>query len=164
MAIGYLSSYEKSTMDFVDWCSFILHKVIEASLLSSTQRSIGVEDRDLTHFLFSQGFLDQSESSQFIAHEAIVEALRNLESIGLIERNPFLKLTRAGKEFVADNVSLWHEICQTKLDEEHQQLLEVVNRLSPQVNKDHVWLKQVTNESLLSELSYYFASRYRPGA
>ena len=145
---------ERSTMDFVDWCSFILHKVIEASQLSSTQRSIGVEDIDLAHWLVSQGVLDQSESSQFTTHEAIMEALRNLESVKLLERNPFLKVTSDGKEFVADNVPLWHDICQTKLDEEQQQLLVVVNRLSPQVNKDYVWLKQVTNESLLSELSW----------
>jgi hypothetical protein len=49
---------------------------------------------------------------------------------------------------------LWEEMCREKLDQEHEQLLNVVNQLSPHDEGGYVWLEDITHETLLAELGW----------
>jgi hypothetical protein len=141
-------------MDFVAWCDLVLRKVIEASRKASTQRSIGVQERDIARILFSQEVVDPPEFYQSPRHTAMINALSQLQHMSLVEKSPFWKVTETGRDVATDTLPLWYTICQEKLDEEQQQLLKVMNRLSPHATEDYAWLETVTREALLSELSW----------
>ncbi len=141
-------------MDFVAWCDLVLRKVIEASRKATTQRSIGVQETDIARLLFSQKVVDPPEFSQSLEHKALINALSQLQKLDLVEKNPFWKVTRSGRDIATDTLPLWYTICQEKLDEEQQQLLKVINRLSPHATEGFAWLETVTREALLSELSW----------
>lgn len=141
-------------MDFIDWCDLVLRNVIEASREVSTHRSIGVQEKDVARILFSQDFVDQPGFYQSPQHTAMMSALSQLQHMVIVERSPFWKVTKTGRDIATDTLPLWYAICQDKLDEEQQQLLKVINRLSPHSTEGYAWLEKVTRETLLSELSW----------
>lgn len=141
-------------MDFVTWCDLVLQKVIEASRKASTHRSIGVQESDVALVLFSQEVVEQPGFHQSPQHTAMMSALSQLQHMSLVERSPFWRVTRAGRDAATDTLSLWFSICHEKLDEEQQQLLKVINRCGLDTTDGYVWLKKVTRETLLSELSW----------
>jgi len=141
-------------MDFVAWCDLVLCKVIEAGRRALTHRSIGVQERDVARILFSQEVVDQPEFYQSPQHIAMKSALSQLQQMDLVERSPFWKVTKTGRDVATDALPLWYAICQEKLDEEQQQLLKELNRLSPHATEGYAWLEKVTPETLLSELSW----------
>src|SRR5205807_5865842 len=92
-------------------------------------------------------------------HEAMHDALRSLQNVLLVEDSSsglLWKATKLGKDLASENdmTPLWQAICQEKLDQEHQQLLHVVNKLSPHDEGDHVWLEEIPHETLLAELGW----------
>ncbi len=141
-------------MDFVAWCDLVLRKVIEASRRASTHRSIGVQERDVARILFSPEIVDQPGFYQSPQRTAMMSALSQLQHMDLVERSFGWKVTRAGRDVAIDTLPLWSEICKEQLDQEQQQLLKVINRLSPHTADGYTWLEQVTRETLLSELSW----------
>jgi len=141
-------------IDFVEWCDFVLKKLLEASRKTSTARGIGVQDRFLAQYLFSEDAANQQGFQESTTHRAMINALSQLQQIGLVEKSPFWKITRAGREHAADMLSLWQSICQEKIEAEHQQMLQVIDRLSPHTAYDHVWLEEVTYKTLVSELEW----------
>ncbi len=86
------------------------------------------------------------------------DALRSLRDVFLIEESStsLWRATKLGKDLVSENdlTPLWEEICQEKLDQEHQQLLSVVNKLSSQDGGDHVYLEEINQDALLAELGW----------
>ncbi len=144
-------------MDFVEWCDLVLQKVIETTLASSDARSIGADQYQLARTIFGQTAI-QPEFHGSKRHEAMHDALRETQSVFLIESTStsLWKATKLGRDVVSENnmTLLWQEICQEKLDQEHQQLLSAVNKLSPHDGGDHVWLEDITHETLLAELGW----------
>ena len=143
-----------SIYGFCDMVRSCMAKVIEASRKASTHRSIGVQESDLALVLFSQEVVEQQEFHQSPQLKAMTSALKQLQHMSLVERNPFWKVTRAGRDAAADMLPLWFSICQEKLDEEQQQLLKVMNRWGLDTTDGYAWLKKVTRETLLAELSW----------
>src|SRR5260221_3625985 len=145
------------TMDFIEWCDLVLHKVIEATLASSDARSIGVDQYQIARTIFGQAAM-QPEFHGSKRHEAMHDALRSLQSVFLIESpsKSLWKATKRGKDLVSENdmTLLWQEICQENLDQEHQQLLYAVNKLSSRDGGDHIWLEDITHEAILAELGW----------
>lgn len=141
-------------MDFVEWCDFVLCKVIEASRKAPTHRSIGVQESDIARILFGQEVVEQLEFQQSPQRVAMMSALSQLQLMGFVERKPFWKVTRTGQIVSVDPLPVWFEICQEKLDEEHQQLLKVVNQRGVHTVDGLVSLTSVTSEVLLSELNW----------
>lgn len=144
-------------MDFVNWCDIVLRKVIEATLASSDARSIGVDEFRIAQTIFGRtatlpDFYDSKR------REAMHDALRSLESVLLIESpsSSLWKATKLGRDLASENdmTPLWQGICREKLDQEHQQLLSVVNKLSPHVEGDYVWVEEIDHETLLAELGW----------
>jgi len=144
-------------MDFVTWCDLVLHKVIEVTSASSDARSIGADQYQIARTIFGQAAMEQGFHGSK-RHEAMLDALRTLQSVFLIESSSTLswKATKHGKDLTGENdmTPLWQEICLEKLDQEHQQLLFVVNKLSPRDGGDHVYLEEIDHETLLAKLGW----------
>ena len=141
-------------MDFVEWCGRVLQKVIEAGRQAHTYRSIGVHENDIALILFNQEVVELPEFRQSAQYMAMISALGQLQHMSLIERSPFWKVTKGGRDAVSDMFPLWFTICQETLDEEQQQLLKVINRRGLHTTGGCTWLEKVTLETLLSELSW----------
>lgn len=142
-------------MDFVTWCDIVLQKLIETTLASSDTRSIGADQYQLAQTIFGQTAM-QPEFHSSKCREGMHDALRELQSVFLIESSStsLWKATKLGRDLANENdmTLLWKEICRMKLDQEHQQLLYAVNKLSPHEGSNHVWLEDITHEMLLAEL------------
>src|SRR5215472_262107 len=115
-------------MDFVTWSDLVLRKVIEATLASSDARSIGADQYQIAQTIFGEAAM-QPEFLGSKRHEALHDALRSLEEVFFIESpsKSLWKATKLGKDLIKENdmTPLWQEICQERLDQEHQQLLSV---------------------------------------
>lgn len=141
-------------MDFIAWCDFILIKLIELSRQDSTVRSIGVDQWRFSRFLFEGKPTDLEKYDGSIYQKGLVDAVTNLQDLGLVENDSHWKVTRYGRTLATDMLPLWWNICQEKLEPEHQQLLKVVNRLSPHSEDDHAWVEGIADNALTSELGW----------
>lgn len=148
-------------IDFVDWCGLVLQTCVHATKTSENARGIGVSLHEIAAMLCAAlGTTDYSNLPEFpeiTFGTGLIAALGQLSAHDLLEhqRNVFRwKVTRYGRELATDLLPLWLQICQEPLDEEHEELLRVVNRLSPQTALDHVWLKYLQSETLVGELGW----------
>lgn len=87
-------------MNFTEWCDLILIKLIELSRKDSTVRSIGVDQWQFTEFLLEgePTILKEDNGSTF--HNGIVDAVTNLQDLGLVEQDSPWKVTRTGRTLV----------------------------------------------------------------
>jgi len=149
-------------VDFIKWCDFVLNLCIEVSRTSPTARTIGVDEFQLSQALSATlniaDFRRQPEYHTSTYYVGMLNAISALKDVGLIESNKqsksHWKLSRAGREYVTDPIALWWNICREKLESEHEQLLQVINRLSPHVAPNHAWLEEVNHEAIVSEVEY----------
>src|SRR6266446_1498780 len=88
---------KKGEMDFIDWCGFVLNKLIELSQKDSAVRSTGVDHWQFTEFLLEGEPTILKEDSGSTFHDGIVDAVTNLQHLGLVEQNSQWKVTRAGR-------------------------------------------------------------------
>ncbi len=141
-------------MNFIEWCDLILIKLIELSQKDSTVRSIGVNHWQFTEFMLEgePTILKEDNGSTF--HNGIVGAVTSLQDLGLVEQDSQWKVTRTGRTLATDMLPLWWSICQEKLEPEHQQLLHVVNRLSPHSEDGYAWVEGIDEKILTAELGW----------
>jgi hypothetical protein len=141
-------------VDFIDWCDFILIKLIELSRKDSTVRSIGVDHWQFTEFLLEGELTILKEDNGSTFHNGIVGAVTNLQDLGLVEQDSQWKVTRAGRTLATDMLPLWWSICQEKLEPEHEHLLHVVNHLSPHSADGYAWVEGIDEKILTAELGW----------
>lgn len=148
-------------MDFVDWCGLVLQQCIQATKTSENARLIGVSQYEVAAALCAAiGTTDYSKLPDFTEttfYGGLIAALGQLTAQGLLEHARYQfywRVTRYGRELANDPLPLWLQICHNSLDEEYEELLRVVNRLSPQTEPDHVWLQDIRPEALFAELSW----------
>src|SRR5713101_858379 len=153
-------------MDFVNWCNFVLNICIKAG------HAFPLEEISLRKLLFAElGITQVSKHPGFhySTYEiGMFDAMKELKMVGLMEdyekANYLWKVSKAGREYVADMTHLWWTICQEKLEPEHEQILRVVNRLSQHTATDHAWLEMAAPQSLVSELGVQSFSEIWPFA
>jgi len=138
-------------VDFVDWCGFVLGKVIKASG-SPEVLSLGY----LTDSALAEALFGEEMSEQFIGsvqrtqlHTCIDELARN----GLVVKKKVgqmfkVEVTNTGRAVGADLRPLWREIFTASLSDQSEQLLVLINRLSQRIEPNIVWLEDVTREQL----------------
>ncbi len=149
---------EKRTMDFVAWCDLVLQRVIEIASTSLSARSSGVYKHQIYQALFGQLAM-QPEFDGSTQREGTNHALRSLQEVSLLESSrqwSLWKPTKDAWDLVRENnmTPLWQKICQKKLGQEHRELLQAVNKLSPHESEDYAWLEYITHETLLAELGW----------
>ena len=143
-------------MDLIDWCDFVLDKLIDMSTTSLDVRSYGANEWDIARALFGEAAVSRPEFHSSKARLGILDALEELNCVRLIEGQGggFYKPTPAGEQLATDKTPLWEAICNIALKPEQEELLKLVNRLSPRVASDHAWLEWTEQDTLLSELGW----------
>jgi hypothetical protein len=136
-------------MDFVDWCSFVLTKLIEEG------RNPHIDEIRLAQILYGEetrtkgGFWDSS------LRRGMLDAVEELSKVGLVNVDGnFFKVTVDGRAFAKDPIPLWRAICEMELEPEEERILRVVNQESARVATDppHAWLELIDREPLLKEV------------
>jgi hypothetical protein len=142
-------------MDFVDWCTLILNKLIELSLAERDAWHTGVSIDALAKALFGRDLYMLLGTNE---GQAIVDATWEMQQIGLVARKDkdgrWLEVTRIGQEVAEDLTTLWEQICTKKLRPEQVELLLVINELSEQSTAAYAWLDYPTRQAIMSKTGW----------
>lgn len=146
-------------MDFVEWCGLVLKKLVEASQASPDIRMMGMDPFHLAAIIFGEEVVYAPEFWGATRHRAVINALQDLQSVDLVEHKRHSnswKVAKLGRDLVNDLTPLWQKLCSISLEPQQEELLRVVNRLSPQLGQDgeHVWLEEINHERVLTELAW----------
>ena len=136
-------------MDFIDWCSQVLEKLIEAG------KDPHIDEIRLAQLLYGEEFRTAEGFHQSTQRRGMLDAVKELINLGLVEERSgrFWTVMPEGRQFVANPSSLLQQIRAIALEPDEERILRVVNALSPQVGSDppHAWLEWVNREPLLTE-------------
>jgi len=136
-------------MDFLDWCGWVLKKLIEAG------RVPHLDEIRLAQLLYGEEFRTSGNFHHSTQRHGMLDAIKELVNLGLVDerRGPFWTVTPEGREFDANPAPLLRQIRAVALVPDEKRILRVVNALSPQAGSDppHAWLEWVKREPLLAE-------------
>lgn len=142
-------------MDFIDWCDRVLAELVESSSASPEVRTYGIDEHRLAERLFGKevfttpGFYGPERTLGLDA------ALREFEQHALITKSgQSYRLTYEGQQAADDKIPLWQDICEKRLTSDQDQLLRLVNQLSPRSASDHVLLERIDDETFIGELDW----------
>jgi len=160
--LGYMNLFSNQwelEMDFVDWSGFVLSKLIEARNRNTSldTRNFGVDEKLLAQTIFGDEFISRTDFRETAQFRGLQNAIRELENNLLIEKYHSLrwwKATNVGRKLAKDITPLWQNICQEELEADQEQLLCLINQLSPSHGEDHVCLASISHETLLSHLQW----------
>lgn len=136
-------------MDFVDWCGHVLKKIVELSVSPKALKYGFLTDSMLGEALFGEraasGFIGSALRARL--HTAIDELGRSdlviKKRLGQMYK---IEVTHLGRARSADLLPLWKEIFAVTLSANAEQLLHLVNSLSPKVEDNYVWVEEVSRE------------------
>ena len=102
-------------MDFVDWCSVVLNRLIALLSASSEAREAGVNISALAASLFDQSVVALSQSSEY---KSVEVALRELERNHFIEveSSSWCKVPLDKRNITRQVSTFWESVCQQELD------------------------------------------------
>lgn len=135
-------------MDFVDWCGFVLNKLIEAG------RDPHLDEIVFAQILYGEDVRTGDDFWESTLRGGMLDAVAELERLGLVEDDRGVwTVTVDGRAYAKGMTPLWQEICSTVLEPNEERILKVVNRLSPKTGSDldHAWLEEIDREPLLAE-------------
>jgi hypothetical protein len=136
-------------MDFLEWCSLVLKKLIEAG------RNPHLDEIRLAQLLYGEEFRTTGDFHHSTQRRAMLDAVAELVNLGLVEERSrrFWTVTPEGRQFADNPAPLLRQMRAAQLSPDEKRILRVVNSLSPQVGLDppHLWLKWVKRDPLLAE-------------
>lgn len=136
-------------MDFLEWCSLVLKKLIEAG------RNPHLDEIRLAQLLYGEEFRTTGDFHHSTPRRAMLDAVAELVNLGLVEERSrrFWTVTPEGRQFADNPAPLRRQTRAAQLSPDEKRILRVVNSLSPQVGLDppHVWLEWVKRDPLLAE-------------
>lgn len=136
-------------MDFIDWCSLVLEKLIAAG------RDPHIDEIRLAQLLYGEEFRTAHGFHHSTHRHGMLDAVKELVELGLVEERdgPFWTVRPEGRQFAANHELLWQQIRHVVLEPDEERILRVVNELGPQSGSDpaHAWLEWVKREPLLAE-------------
>jgi hypothetical protein len=144
-------------MDFIDWCDFVLNKLIEVTAESLQARDLGVDvNFQLPVALFGEEAIQRPEFHTSSARRGMFEALDQWTDMGLVEDREyhFFRPTSTGEQVAQDKTELWQVFCAVSLKPDQEQVLRAANRLSPQSGTDHARVEWIERDALLEELDW----------
>ena len=140
-------------MDFVSWCSHVLHTLAVEVSKSADVRTYGIQNAQLWQLIFGEEIASAPEFWASNRHKAVNQALDGLEQVGLVETDQFLtKLTQLGRRHAEDLIPIWNAICEIPLEQAQIELLYAINNISVQSEPEYLWIEDVTGEQLQSHL------------
>lgn len=143
-------------MGFIEWCDFVLDKIMEMAAGDVQVRSYGTDEWDIARAIVGSDTVSQPGFDSTPIRRALLDALEDLASMSLLKKvsTSMYKLTADGERFAEDKIPVWEAICATTVKPEQQEVLLLVNRLSPHSGPDHAWLDWVNRNTLLAELNW----------
>jgi hypothetical protein len=141
-------------LDYVDWCSVVLSKCIEVRAISSNARILGVDGKHVLRLLFGEEMASRPDFWESPPHRAMIGAIEELKSNSLLEdggARHFWKVTQMGLWAVKNMRSFWDSLYRP-LEPEQEQVLRVVNRLSPHTTTEYAELNEIDVTTFISEL------------
>ncbi|HEX8597589.1 MAG TPA: ATP-binding protein [Chloroflexia bacterium] len=145
-------------MDFVDWCSHILDTIIDIEHRSLEARGNWVSEGALMRGLYGANYKISDDYNDYLRSS---QRLGMFDATAGLAKNGLLKVwhnysdwssTLEGRRLISDMTPLWREICAIPLQPEQEELLRVVNSLSPNVYSDHVHIEYVSDSDVLAQL------------
>jgi class 3 adenylate cyclase len=136
-------------MDFLDWCSFVLKKLIEAG------RTPHLDEIRLAQILYGEEFRTAGDFHHSTHRRGMLDAIKELVNLGFVEERAgrFWTVTPQGREFDANPTPLLRQMRSLTLETDEKRILRIVNALSPKAGSDppHAWLEWVKRDPLLAE-------------
>lgn len=145
-------------MDFVEWCSVVLDKLIEVSQTPEAMQARGVTCVPLAKAVFGQTFESERECMDSPRGHKMLRAVQALRGVGLVESlgHPhavFVSVSRQGRQLASDLTPLWESICSQRLESQEEGVLRCVNRLCHHVD-DPPWLDFISSELVAGEVGW----------
>jgi hypothetical protein len=129
-------------MDFIDWCSLVLNRFIDASQSDPQAWHVGVGLSAISEHFFQKSFHSLGDNFQI---QAIDDAVRELQNIGFIAiKNKHIftyEVTQFGIEAAEDLIPVWESICSRKLNSVQESVLKAANSLSEKPGTHFAWLE-----------------------
>ena len=144
-------------MDYIDWFMRVLVEVVRESRATLEAREHGVDVADVARAVYGEDLIKQPDHWHTPQFRHLHHLLEEMAAAGFLQKTNFrtrYKLRDAAYALAKDPIPFWHSDCQIELDPEQKELLLLINRLSPQVMPDHVWLEDFREEDLLPELGW----------
>jgi hypothetical protein len=140
---------------YIDWCERVLHAVVLVMRESVQARLIGAFDNQIAGVLFDGMFIESPQYWGSDERRSLLEALESLSQSGLIGAHQSVyKLTSLGEGHDKDKTDVYESICTLPLKPEQEELLTVVNLLSPEGTSAFGRPGWVDHEMLLLRLSW----------
>lgn len=156
-------------MNYVEeWCKHVLASYLEESKRSLEARRDGITLQQLAECIFGPDFSQQEDFDQGVRWNALRQAVQDLEDqiFIILDRNYSgealtlpAKITESGERFLENEMaewSSWWAICAAApaLKPEQQELLRLVNHVSPKETEDYAWMEWVHQDTLRCELDW----------
>lgn len=144
-------------MDYIDWFMRVLGVIVLESRATLEAREHGVDVSSVARALFGEGFVEQPDywkSSQFTHLHHLFEEMVFAGPLQKTKVRTRYKLWDTAYLLVKDPIPFWQSDCKVELEPEQKELLLLINKVSPQMESDHVWLNSFREEQLLQELGW----------
>lgn len=155
-------------MDYLEWCDLVLGVYLGKAQNSFEARRDGLRPEQVARYLFGIGVLGQEGFDGSTWRAALKQAIRDLDDESLIltdddkfgdeQRSPG-KIADGGEAFLKDEEARWDHwwvVCSLapRFKPQHQELLELVNRISPREEVSYAWMEWMHQDVLASELGW----------
>jgi len=135
-------------VDFVEWADTVLRTLVDLARQVDGGHTMGVHETQLGTQLFG-GLAETSSFHGSTQRKAMFDALLTFDRLGDVEvvRQHWFIVARDGRVHTADPVPYWQRVCaETTFDPEEEELLRLINRLSPEPLDGHVRLREIAYE------------------
>jgi hypothetical protein len=147
-------------MDFINWCTLVLNRLIEANQNDPNAWFVGISIDDVCRHFFNCSIYTLGDDPK---RKALNDATRELLQLGFLlpkdKHGAHLSVTQQGIEATDDLIPTWEYICSKKLSPEQQEFLKVINSLSENIETDFAWLEHPKTAHILSVLGWTDSSR-----
>lgn len=148
-------------MDYVEWCGWVLDRVVDAQIRDRTLRWTGFTEQQIGEMVFVPEFAELVAGSGDSSERALYQAVRELYVLGSLRDGGPLEaplsrfwLTDQGTEGSEGLRSRWFFMCGEDLEPERAQLLNIVNHLSEKCYPQFATVEPVKYERVINELGW----------
>ncbi len=144
-------------MDFVDWCTHVLGKMVAARHMHPAIYSQGMDVRAVAALALPRALLELPGPPDAPQYQAIGQAVSTLTTLGFLQRDQWTQRfveTASAHEFISDPVRFWDGIAKHSLDEEEEDLLRQVNERAVYGDVGYALLTQVDGKALRTALPW----------
>ena len=144
-------------MDYIDWFMRVLGEIVRESRATLEAREHGVDVTDIARALFGETFVARPDYWKTPQYTRLHLLFEEMVATGVLRKTSIrtrYKTWDTAYSLVKDPVPFWHSDCRLELEPEQEELLLLINKLSPQVASDHVWLESFRDEYTWTELGW----------